>query len=91
MWNYAKLSKMAKALGGPEKLVNTIFDAGLKKGRWQMLPIALVGIPVGYGISKLVDFFKKKKQASDEELEAAKQELIRGIQEYDRNHPEAEQ
>uniref|UniRef100_N2A0D9 Uncharacterized protein n=1 Tax=Eubacterium plexicaudatum ASF492 TaxID=1235802 RepID=N2A0D9_9FIRM len=41
-WDYAKLSQMAKAYGGPEKLLDTIKkynqQQGMKKGRIQLLP-----------------------------------------------------
>lgn len=83
MWNYAKLSKLAKALGGPDKLVQTLIDGGVKKGRWQMVVLLPVGIAVGYAIKPLVNYFKRKRETSQTALENAKQELLQGINDYD--------
>ena len=85
-WNYARLSRLAKAYGGPERLVNLLLDAGVKKGvvrgRLQMLPAVLLGIGIGVGIKWLWD----KHKAKDKELEIVKQQLIDGINEYDSMH-----
>ena len=84
-WNYAQLSKIAKANGGPEKLVNTIFKSGVEKGivkgRLQMLLFIGLGV-LGFWIK----YFWDKQHTSVAELEAAKQELITGIKEYDATH-----
>ena len=83
MWNYAKLSKAAKFFGGPERLVETIFSAGTRAGMRKMIPFVLLAIPLGMGIQKLLEYVEQKRKASKEELEAAKQELIQGINDYD--------
>ena len=90
MWSYAMLSKWARNSGGPEKLVNNIFADGLKKGHREMIPVALMCLLAGYGVSKLVDYIKKKNAASDAKVAEIKQELINGINEYDRTHPTEE-
>lgn len=85
-WNYAELSKAAKAAGGPEALTELL----VQSGRNQMTPwiaaFALIGTGVGIGITKAVEFFKAKKEASDQAVEVAKQELIKGIKDYDSEH-----
>lgn len=91
-WNYAELSKAAKEAGGPEHLIGLLIESGKDAGHKEMLP--LVGIAFGLGalgyagISKLVSFFNKKKKISPEAVEAAKTELIQGINDYDASHPE---
>lgn len=83
-WNYANLSKLAKANGGPEALVDKLVNSG----KLQMLP--WIGIAFGCGIAapKLVQHIKRLKAKSTAELEAAKQEVIQGIKEYDAAHNE---
>lgn len=89
-WDYAELSKAAKEAGGPEKLMDLLVESGKDAGHKEMLP--LVGIAVGIGalgyagISKLIKFFKKKEKISPEAVEAARQELIQGIKDYDATH-----
>lgn len=90
-WDYAKLSKVAKDVGGPEKLMDLLFEAGKDAGHKEMLPIIGIALGIGAllyaGISELLRFFKKKEQISPEEVEVAKAELIKGIEEYDVTHP----
>ena len=91
-WDYAELSKAAKEAGGPEKLMDLLIEAGKDSGHKEMLPV--VGIALGLGalgyagISKLVKLFRNKKKISPEAVEAAKAELIKGIEEYDASHAE---
>ncbi len=88
MWDYAELAKAAKEVGGPEKLVETIFEHGETVGVVKMIPIVVIGSFCGYAIAKLVEFIKKKYKASKEEGEKAKRELIAGILDYQKAHPE---
>lgn len=85
-WNYAELSKAAKEAGGPEALMDIL----VKSGREQMVPwmagIAVVGIGAGIGISKGISYLKNRRKASEQKVEDAKQELIKGIKEYDEEH-----
>lgn len=91
-WDYAELSKAAKKAGGPEKLMDLLVESGRDAGHKEMLPV--VGIAAGIGalgyagISKLVKYFRKKKEISPEAVEEAKKELIQGIKEYDAEHPD---
>ncbi|MCR5797823.1 MAG: hypothetical protein K6G63_07935 [Eubacterium sp.] len=89
-WDYAELSKAAKSAGGPEKLVDLLVESGRNAGRREMVPKvagALAIGAIGYaGISKLVDYYRKKEQISSEAVENAKAELIQGITEYDLAH-----
>lgn len=82
-WNYAELSKLAKANGGPEKLVEILIKSGEKK----VLPwvgVALAGgATLTIGVQKIVKYFSQKKAISAAEVELAKKELIQGIKDYD--------
>lgn len=86
MWNYANLSKMAKTVGGPERLVEIIYDSGVKAGRYKVLLFLPFAFLAGLSIGGIVEHFRNKHIASDAELEAAKQELIQGIKDYDAEH-----
>lgn len=89
MWDYAKLSQLAKAMGGPEELIKTITKRGITigtnraKGKIGMAGIA--GALIGSGITLLIQsLINKKDQPSSVEYNAAAQELINGINEYDK-------
>ncbi len=87
-WNYAVLSRMAKANGGPEKLVSLLVNSGKRK----MLP--WLGVALAAGVlgtivaQKVYKYFSAKKAESPTEVELAKQELIQGIKDYDAAHAE---
>lgn len=83
-WDYADLSVLAKANGGPEALVDKLVNSGKVK----MLP--WLGVAFGFGAIalKLWQYFKQLKAKSTAELEAAKQEIIQGIRAYDDAHDE---
>lgn len=89
-WDYAELSKAAKEAGGPEKLMDLLIESGKDTGHKEMLPVVGLAFGIGVlgyaGVSKLVEFFRKKKNVSPEAAEAAKAELIKGIKEYDAAH-----
>lgn len=95
-WDYAELSKAAKAAGGPEKLVDLIEEGGRSIGRSEgqsaMLPwigISVLGASaLTAGAIKLIDHFKAKKAVSQSAMDAAKAELIQGIKDYDASYPE---
>ena len=74
---------MAKENGGPEKFVEILINSSKK----QMIPWLGVALAVGMastlGIQKVVNIFLERKAMSDEAVEAAKQELIQGIKDYD--------
>jgi len=82
-WNYAELSAEAKKHGGPEKFVEVLINSGKK----EMLPwvgvAAAGGVVVTIGVQKLIKYFSEKKAQSREEVELAKQEIIKGIRAYD--------
>ena len=79
-WDYANLSKLAKANGGPEELVDKLVNSG----KLQMLPWIGVAFGCGIAATKLVQYFKRLKAKSTAELEAAKQEIIRRYQNGER-------
>ncbi len=93
-WDYAELSKAAKAAGGPEKYVELIEKASKDAGKMEMAP--LIGV-VAIGASlltaayiKVVDYFKYKKKNNAAEIKKAKEEIIKGIKDYDATHPDEE-
>ena len=86
-WDYAELSKAAKAAGGPEKYVEMLERASRDAGKMEMLPwvgVAAVGASLlTVATVKVIDYFKSKKRQNQENIEAAKQEIIAGIKAYD--------
>ena len=86
-WDYAELSKAAKAAGGPEKYVEMLERASRDAGKMEMLPwvgVAVVGASLlTVATVKVIDYFKSKKRQNQEDIEAAKQEIIAGIKAYD--------
>lgn len=87
-WDYAELSKTAKAAGGPEALTELL----IQSGKNQMVPwvafFSAVGIGAGICVTKAIEFFRNRKKISEQDVELAKQEIIRGINEYDATHSE---
>ena len=94
-WDYAELSKAAKVAGGPEKYVEMLERASRDAGKMEMLPwvgVAAVGASLlTVAAVKVVDFFKSKKRQNQEDIEAAKQEIISGIKAYDAEHESIEE
>ena len=85
-WNYAELSKAAKENGGPEKLVEMLVDSG-KKSMMPWLGVALAsGVGLAIGNQRIVQHLKEKSLPSKSAVEAAKAELIKGINDYDATH-----
>ncbi len=91
-WDYADLSKQAKAAGGPEAFVDAIAKAHEDQGKRSMYPwMAGVGIlcaTAGAVVTKLIEHFREKWAVSKAKLEVTKEELIQGIKDYDAAHPE---
>ena len=82
-WDYAELSKAAKAAGGPEKYVDMLEQASKDVGKMEMLPwlgVAAVGASLLTAATiKVVDYFKSKKKKNEAEIEKAKEEIIKLI------------
>lgn len=93
-WDYAELSKAAKAAGGPEKYVELLENASKDAGKMEMAPwigvAAIVASLLTAATIKVVDYFKSKKKNNEAEKEKAKEEIIKGIKEYDATHPDEE-
>ena len=91
-WDYAELSKAAKAAGGPEKYVEMLELVSKEAGKMEMLPwlgVAAVGASLLTAATiKVVDYFKSRKKNNETEIEKAKAEIINGIKEYDAAHPD---
>lgn len=94
-WDYAELSKAAKAAGGPEKYVEMLEVASKDAGKMEMLPwvgVAAVGASLlTAGAIKVIDYFKTRKEKNQQEIEMTKQEIIDGIKEYDASHEISEE
>lgn len=81
-WDYAELSKLAKANGGPEKLIELLVKSGEKKILpWVGFAFA-GGVVATVVVQEIIEYFSHKDISSDE-VESAKKELIKGIKEYD--------
>lgn len=93
-WDYAELSKAAKAAGGPEKYVGMLELTSKNSGKIEMLPwigAAAVGASLVTATAiKVVDYFKSKKKKYEIEIAKAKEEIINGIKEYDAMHLDEE-
>ena len=93
-WDYAELSKAAKAAGGPEKYVELLEKASKDAGKIEMTPwigVAAIGASLLTAATiKVVDYFKSKKKNNEAEIEKAKEEIIKGIKEYDATHTDEE-
>lgn len=93
-WDYADLSKSAKKAGGPGKLIKSIQDSSFSEGEKKG---TLIGLAIGGGIAlaaswcikKVRSWFGPKRKEAKIEAEAAKEQLIQGINEYDAEHPES--
>lgn len=82
-WSYAELSKLAKANGGPEKLVELLIKYGEKKAIPRIGVAFVGGIAVTVGVQEIIKYFSHKKDISSPEVESAKKVIIQGIKEYD--------
>ena len=93
-WDYAELSKAAKAVGGPEKYVEMLELASKEAGKKEMFPwlgAAAVGASLLTAATiKVIDYFKAQKKKNVAETAKAKEEIINGIKEYDAMHSEEE-
>lgn len=85
-WDYAELSKSAKAAGGPEKYVEIIEKTGEKNGMMKMVPAIFGAVALTAVTMKAIEYFRAKRKQGQAELEQAKQELIDGIKQYDAEH-----
>ena len=70
-WDYAELSKAAKAAGGPEKYVEMLELVSKEAGKMEMLPwlgVAAVGASLLTAATiKVVDYFKSRKKNNETE------------------------
>ncbi len=93
-WDYAELSKAAKAVGGPEKYVEMLECASRNAGKMEMLPwvgAAAIGASLlTVATVKVIDYFKAKRGQNQEDIEDTKQEIIAGIKAYDAEHESTE-
>ena len=93
-WDYAELSKAAKAAGGPEKYVEMLELTSRDAGKMEMRPwigAAAVGASVAtVAAIMVVDNIKSKKKKNEIEIAKAKEDIINGIKEYDAMHPDEE-
>lgn len=83
VWNYAKLSQIAKAQGGPEQLIKTIKANGKYQGRLEMIPFILIGTIGGFYAR---DFYKSSRNKTEERIRKAGRALVEGINKFDASH-----
>ena len=71
-WDYAELSKAAKAAGGPEKYAEMLKLVSKEAGKMEMLPwlgVAAVGASLLTAATiKVVDYFKSRKKNNETEI-----------------------
>ena len=93
-WDYADLSKAAKAAGGPEKYVNMLVDNSKRAGKLEMIPIigaVLVVSPIiTVASQRIYKRFSIKIKKNQKQIEIAKHKIISGIKEYDKMYPDEE-
>lgn len=88
-WNYAELSTMAKANGGPEALVEALVQSGVSQGKESMYPVVAGALVIGAAIWEGGKYLRKKlsmketKNLSEDDIQMIKKEVIEGIQKYD--------
>lgn len=83
-WDYANLSKAAKAAGGPEELAKELFEAGVAEGKKTGAPIylgagVLGGAVIAWGVGKIQKAINKHKKEKEAEIEELKEELVDSI------------
>ena len=90
-WDYAMLSHLAKTNGGPAALINKIEQAAMAAGRKQMIPAVAGALVLGGSsvivVQKVIELLNGRAKISPEAVSVAKEELIAGIESYDREHP----
>ena len=60
-WDYAELLKMAKANGGPEKLVDLLINSGKRKMFPWLGVAAAVGVATTVAVQKVFKYLSDKK------------------------------
>jgi hypothetical protein len=93
-WNYADLSKAAKAAGGPENYVKMLELDSKKAGKIEMIPwicLSAVGSSLlTVAILKFINYYNLKKKQNQDKIEMRKEEIINGIDEFDATHEKYE-
>ncbi len=95
VWNYAELSKLAKACGGPEMLMRTLTSEGFEKGfRIAKGKYTIIGGIVGAAVTAVAGGIiiiavnshnKKQKIIFEEEFEKVSREMADRVREYKRS------
>lgn len=97
MWNYAELAQTAKALGGPERMIQVFVEKGIgvgmqkAKSKYGKLIAAsgFAALCLGYFIADTRHKHKSRKRTvSDAEANSAQEEILAGIKSY-QNDPNA--
>lgn len=96
-WDYANLSKEAKAAGGPYEYVEKIRNDGKEDGRIEAvictgLILLCTKLAKKYGpiaVESLKKLWKGRVEQK-REVKIAETELIQGINKYDASHPDDE-
>ena len=76
MWNYAELAHLAKDSGGPDVMVKTIFDNGLRNGRIEGIIETAIVIAFIYGINKIKEYVNKNININDDYVDIRNRPII---------------
>ena len=72
-WDYAELSKAAKAIGGPEKYIELLEESSKQEGRMEMIPwvgVAAIGAwLLTIGTIKIINIFELCKEKHKGKIE----------------------
>lgn len=83
-WPYAELTSMAKQMGGPKKMIETITSNARTEGRMDMIPwlgaAALIGAGAKWGYDKVKGYIDNRKKTK-EEAEKAQEVLVKIMEE----------
>ncbi len=102
-WDYADLSKAASEAGGPKKYLEQLEknsrEIGRLEGQESMQPWLKVavgaGVAIGIGgaalFNKVKNHIKAKKEEKQRGIDEAKEELIKGIEAYDKGSSDDDQ
>ena len=81
-WNYADMSKAAKAVGGPEKYADMLVQSG-RQEMYPWLVVATLASGVVTHFAPKAVAYVKEKWVSKEDAKEAREAIINGINQYD--------
>ena len=83
-WPYAELTSMAKQMGGPQKMIETITSNARTEGRMDLIPwmgvAAIIGAGAKWGYDKVKGYIDNRKQ-NKEKAKRAQEVLVKIMEE----------